>query len=265
MMDLLLLCAIVAVSVAAIFLVWNTLMNKKPDYDIVTTASPSKKRAKKKTTEPKKQETKWDKVDKQEVKARQEVDRMFDPVKEGEKVVKSAVQKEEKEQVEKLTQRQKNKLQSQGFVSVEEKKPRRSKSTEKAESKPDTDPAMEGMSPEMVERLRLLERITSGQRAFPAEDGRMGGGRGGGGDKPKLGEERRTDLKVVQERLDQERKAKRDEELKKTQVGKGRVVFQGKVAPKASTGPAWGGVRSPPPADAPAEDAGEEVAAEADE
>eukprot|EP01065_Artemidia_motanka_P037036 TRINITY_DN4519_c0_g1_i1.p1 TRINITY_DN4519_c0_g1~~TRINITY_DN4519_c0_g1_i1.p1 ORF type:complete len:300 (+),score=153.75 TRINITY_DN4519_c0_g1_i1:64-900(+) len=254
-MEDLVFVGIVALFAVAAVIIYTQINGRKPaPVEIVPSAgSPSKRRPKgkkKAAAEPKKQETfKWDAPEPTQsnitLRKHRDTDDAFDPVKKGEQVIRSVQKRKEAQDQSsaQYTQRQKNKLQSQGFVAVEEKTKKRSKSAEKREDEEEEkDDEYEGMSPERAERLKLLERITSGRRAIGDGEGPRPG-RASGGDRPKLGETRPTDIDAVRRRLDDEKREKLERERQKKKAGGGIVAFQGAQKGKV---PPWG--RAAPPA-----------------
>lgn len=251
---------VIALIAAVMYFTFTQMFGKKPnpvDLDFAGTSSPSKKKPKKKAVKSAPVTEKWDAPEPTDKKGKKkETDAFFDPVKQGETIVKSAQKAALEDKAastqQQLSQRQRNKLQAQGFV-IEDKKPRRTSSRDKVEVE-ETAGKHDDLSPEAAERMLLLERIASGQRAIdidggaPRQDRRR---KQEGEDKAAVDSKARIDTEALRKKLDEAKAEKAKAEKDRTAVRGGRVAYVGTSA-KKSTANAWsrGGGGSPKGADA---------------
>eukprot|EP00756_Hemistasia_phaeocysticola_P011025 Hpha_TRINITY_DN15077_c0_g2::TRINITY_DN15077_c0_g2_i1::g.123988::m.123988 len=255
---------VIAVIAAVMYFTFTQMFGKKPnpvDLDFAGSGSPSKKKPKKKPVKSAPVTEKWDAPEPADKKGKKkkETDAFFDPVKQGETIVKSAQRAALEDKAaatnQQLSQRQRNKLQAQGFV-IEDKKPRRTSSRDKVEVE-ETVGKHDDLSPEAAERMLLLERIASGQRAIDIDGGAPRGDRRGprkaegDADKAAADSKARIDTETLRKRLDEAKAEKKQKEQERTAVRGGRVAYVGTSA-KKSTANAWsrGGGGSPKGADA---------------
>lgn len=257
---------VIALIAAVMYFTFTNMFGKKPnpvDLDFAGSGSPSKKKPKKKPVKSAPVTEKWDAPEpadkkKKGKKEKTETDAFFDPVKQGETIVKSAQRAAMEDKAaatqQSLSQRQRNKLQAQGFV-IEDKKPRRTSSRDKVDVE-ETVGKHDDLSPEAAERMLLLERIASGQRAIDIDGGASRDRRGprkqeGDADKAAQDTKARIDTETLRKRLDEAKAEKKKAEQERTAVRGGRVAYVGTSA-KKSTANAWsrGGGGSPKGADA---------------
>jgi len=249
--------AVVAVVFVVMYFTFTSMFGTKPapvDFDVAGSASPNKKTKKKKTTKAAPVTAKWDApvhVKEEKPEGAKSSDKFFDPVKQGEMIVSSAAKSAQDEKAaatgQQLSQRQRNKLQAQGFVTENKTKPKRASSRDKVETD-ETAGKYDDLTAEQAERMLLLEKIASGQRATDIF--------GGGSDRPrkprtddskeKDDAKRQFDQEQIKKRLDDAKKEKEEARLAKTRVGGGRIVMQGAGALAKPPTNAWARAASPP-------------------
>lgn len=259
----LLMLAVVAVAAVVMYFTFTSMFGKKPDpvdFDIAGSGSPNKKKPKKKAAAKAAPVTeKWDAPEptekgKKKAGQKKEAEAFFDPVKQGETIVKSAhrAAAEDKQAAtqQQLSQRQRNKLQAQGFVVENKVKPRRTSSRDKVEDKDESGGKYDDLTPEQAERMMLLERIASGQRAVPDDRPMRTDRKPREENKEKEDAKAKFDNEALRKRLLDEKLEKKRVVQERTQVRGGRVAFSGGASMKPLAN-AWArpGAASPPAAE----------------